>query len=613
MEICEQLLTLYSQGSRINRKREYVLLLASCMIDWYSILRERTSRSWTRKVKNLFECFVSDKSGDVTRNQQLSWKLDICKMKSAIEQNDINLLYSCSIVKKIYLEKQLVYALYNKNRKKLYVGRTNNLLRRLSEHLREAVAHKLKGKPTQRVHSYMAHNDLERWGMIPIFATNNTLADSKIMETRMIKAMNPNRLLNDDFHTRARNARLQHRTQSIKRPGGCSHRESKCSAVHRSARQITYEPLQFVTRLPQEDHAIEHYSSDLIAILDQVNIAFQAGENMEEKYLCVYGSFHRLVNWTRVRLLYGRSQGHLFDPAKNEKIGDTKMLSQLLPAIKKGKCYLKFDSIIKNVDAARRQELERMGKSENVARKILRKATLQTMLELRANIHLVQNRKLRNMAACSLDKALKIKYKLNYSQPIVVRVPYSPTISLHAIRKRALRMVDYTNDAGVQAARISYRYRELLKRRLRVVPTKRKTISECVSNFKNCIKSYKHTHGFQCVCQGFPNLPKVGGHVAFKATDVNNGLIQKCLHVNSKNMVEPTHISVENDINRAFGELRETLCTLHARAYKSSFREACSAMDTKMEEYLQNEDHLNYGVKPTGVLPTMHDIIITGG
>ena len=118
LEICEKLLALYSHGSRIDKKREYVLLLASCMIDWYSILRERTSRSWTRKVKNLFECFVSDKSGDVTRNQQLTWKLDICKMKSAIEQNDINLLYSCSIVKKIYLEKQLVYALYNKNRKK---------------------------------------------------------------------------------------------------------------------------------------------------------------------------------------------------------------------------------------------------------------------------------------------------------------------------------------------------------------------------------------------------------------------------------------------------------------------------------------------------------------
>ena len=28
-----------------------------------------------------------------------------------------------------------------------------------------------------------------------------------------------------------------------------------------------------------------------------------------------------------------------------------------------------------------------------------------------------------------------------------------------------------------------------------------------------------------------------------------------------------------------------------------------------MAEYLNNEDHLNYGVKPTGVLPTMHDII----
>ena len=124
------------------------------------------------------------------------------------------------------------------------------------------------------------------------------------------------------------------------------------------------------------------------------------------------------------------------------------MLSQLLPFIKKGKCYLKFDSIIKNVDESRRHELERIGKSENVARKILKKATLQTMLEPRANVHLVQNRKLRNMAACSLDKALKIKYKLNYSQPIVVRVPYSPTISLHAIRKRALRMIDYTNDAS---------------------------------------------------------------------------------------------------------------------------------------------------------------------
>ena len=39
-------------------------------------------------------------------------------------------------------------------------------------------------------------------GAMPIFATNNTVADAKITESRMIKAMNPNRLLNDDFHTR---------------------------------------------------------------------------------------------------------------------------------------------------------------------------------------------------------------------------------------------------------------------------------------------------------------------------------------------------------------------------------------------------------------------------
>ena len=95
------------------------------------------------------------------------------------------------------------------------------------------------------------------------------------------------------------------------------------------------------------------------------------------------------------------------------------------------------------------------------------------------------------------------------------------------------------------------------------------------------------------------------GHVAFKATEVNNHLIKKCLHVNSMNIVQPTNVSVTEEIENAFGELRNTLATLHGRAYKHSLNEAMDALDTKLEEYIIPKVEAD---SPSPDLPTIHDI-----
>ena len=196
---------MYTSQKTINKKREYLLLLASCILDWINIHRGACSRSWSYKISDLFNSYVTTKRGDFAYDKRIIWNYSYTLIKQALIENDIEILYKVSCVSKLDLNKQLVYTMINLKHNKIYVGRTNNLLRRLSEHERSAYAHLRDGSHTERVHAYMSHCNASGWCLIPVGAINNILADAKLAEARFIKTLHRNRLLNDDFHTRARN------------------------------------------------------------------------------------------------------------------------------------------------------------------------------------------------------------------------------------------------------------------------------------------------------------------------------------------------------------------------------------------------------------------------
>ena len=113
---------------------------------------------------------------------------------------------------------------------------------------------------------------------------------------------------------------------------------------------------------------------------------------------------------------------------------------------------------------------------------------------------------------------------------------------MQAIKAQAMRLID--------AMDTEPSYARLLKRRLRVVYTKRPSIEDFVSNHKKFCKEYKHSQPPSCVCDKFLKLPKVDGHVAFKATDVNFHLIKKCLHVNPSTGISNPKIALFQRIYR---------------------------------------------------------------
>lgn len=586
---------------RINKKREYLLLFASCVLDWLALHRGACDRSWSHKIGDLFNSFVATKRGVLHATQRVDWKYSYKLLRHAVDSNDLSIVHKVSCLQPQHLNKHMVYAMVNLKHKKFYVGRTNNLLRRLSEHFRDALKHQREGTPTERVHAYMAHTDILRWTMCPIFSTNNILADVKLAETRMIKALGRNRLLNDDFHTRARNHLLTKKSKTFNRSNRSkTHRERKPGNIPRAARGCSYLPTQFIVRDTSDMSQVEVHSYDICAIFDWLH-KWTTKLTIANKRIFVHGTFHGLSNWKRIRLLYGQSAvaSHTNGEGENTDTDSTPTLTSLLKHMKSGNTQeFSLSSVLKTEDKYTTDILERVGKSKRAAKRICHTGSLYEVLRWRAKVHLVHNKKLRAYAACNIEKHLKEAWHLNYNKPIVMRIPFSPNLSLHAIRAEALRLIDTMQTEPTFAV--------LLKRRLRVVFTKRTSIESYVSNHKKYCKTYKHETHAKCVCDNFKALPKVNGHIAFKATDTNNTLIAKCLHGNAKNILSPTDVSSNEDIANAFENLITTLSQVHNYVFGNEEDNLRTEIKTRLESFhVTVKANLN---KLSSILPNVHDI-----
>ena len=581
---------MYESHGTINKKREFLLLQASCVLDWITIHRGACPRSWSKKIGDLFNSFVTIKNSNFQFDKRINWNYSYSLIRKALDDDDIDILNKVSCVKSRDLNRQLVYAMVNTNHTKMYVGRTNNLLRRLSEHIRAAFKHSQDGTHTERVHAYMSHTKAHNWTLIPIGATNNILADAKLAETRYIKLLHRNRLLNDDFHTNARNKLLSKKSKSFKRSEKYkTHRGSKSSTL-----VSNYVPQSFTVNSTLNPNVSELFSLDFCRVIQHLDTL--TGPTLQSTRVTSCGAMTGLTNWKRVRLLYGKST--ITYTRQTTEYSST--IGSALSKIKSGEIQtFCVNAVFTNTDTLTQNTIQRIGASKNVAKHICNSATLHDLLSWRSKVHVVDNKKLRNYAACNIEKYLKLRFKLSYSRPLTIRVPFSPNLSLNALRAQAVALIDQM-DTEPSFAR-------LLKRRVRVVFTKRPSIEDYVSNHKKFCKNYKHTHPPTCVCKKFNHFPKIDGHVAFKAIEVDDPLIKKCLRTNAKNIIQPTNHSITHDVTTAFDSFITDLSATHAGVFHD---------DTNLQSQVRdNLDSFAFEVnkklddKPS-CIPNMHDIVM---
>ena len=553
---------------------------------------EHGNKSWCKKVCNLLQSYIAFADGDVTAQHTHTQMPHTTpsSLLSAVERQDSEALRRMSKVPDTN-NTQMIYIMCSLTSNKLYVGRTNNLYRRYSEHLRDALSH-LDGKRVERVHAYMARNDPYSWFMVPVFYCANTISDAKVAERRMINLMNKNRLLNDDFKTRARNCMYKKSTQSTKNTK--TRRERTHNRENRENRDVSYHPIRYVVTESTSDKDIDYNSTqtfncyDLCAVMSEIKKQMLITKKTYD--VTCFGTYHNMTNWKRVRFMYGYS--------KVSYPGNTPLLfKNILRDIKQGNTSFTIHNVIDDHNTATTVELESIAKSEAVARRTLRQSDAPHTLYLRANTHRVRNEKLRQYAKCAIDKRL-LALNINYNKPITMRVPYTPGLSLHVIRDKAFDMID-----DLMVSPILTR---LLKRKVRVVFTKRQSIGDSLNNYSKLCKSYSHTQPCECVCKKFPNLPKCNGHVAFKATDIQNGLIKKCLHVNSKNILTPTRVSVTQELEASFTDLQQQLRNVSGT--RTHMRHNTDTSEELAAEYA-GEVHVPTSVDVTNdKLPTTHDI-----
>ena len=511
--------------TKINVKHEFDLLRANALCKWQSML-EHGDKSWCKKVCNLLQSYIAYADGDVT-SQHDHTKMPYVHhstLLSAVEKHDTESLRLMSKVPDTQ-NTQMIYILCSLKSNKLYVGRTNNLYRRYSEHLRSALSH-LEGKRVERVHAYMARNDAFSWFMVPVFYCANTVSDAKVAERRMINLMHKNRLLNDDFKTKARNSLYKKSTQNTRNTK--TRRERNAHRENRENRDVTYHPIRYVVTestdesQPTDENFDFNYNEkqvfncyDLCAVMNEIRQKILVTKKCYD--VTCFGTYNGMTNWKRARFLYGFSQ--ISTPGTQT----TAPLKTILQTVKHGNTMFTVHNVVNDLNTATKNELESIAKSDTAARRILREGNAAATLFLRANVHLVRNEKLRQYATCAIDKHLDT-LGIKYNKPITMRVPYTPGLSLHLIRDKAFDMIDDLLQSPILT--------RLMKRRVRVVFTKRRSIGETLKNYSKLCKAYEHGKPCECVCNKFPNLPKCEGHVAFKATDVQNGLIRQCLHTN---------------------------------------------------------------------------------
>ena len=121
------------------------------------------------------------------RDQQLLWNLDIDleKLWLALHTGDFSPIPEAEL---LFTKRKLVYACVNSSHRKLYIGQATEITTRFTQHFSLSRKHNLYKCKTDRFHSFMAHNSLNSWMILPIFVPIDSLTEVARVEKRIIRS-----------------------------------------------------------------------------------------------------------------------------------------------------------------------------------------------------------------------------------------------------------------------------------------------------------------------------------------------------------------------------------------------------------------------------------------
>lgn len=455
----------------------------------------------------------------------------------------------------LFKKRKLIYIMINPYHNKVYVGQTNDMVARFTQHMKMAWEHKHTGKTTDRFHSYLAHNNFSDWQMVPIFLPIDNDTETNKMERRMIKLFG-NLTLNSQhvlIHKRFNIApTVKNKCQSEAHVRYSRNRNNKARAYHyeHAPKSLSVQRYQL---LQNEQHI--GYFYDLQQLLNHESVKnFRTGYGNRKFTVNITGN-KSMCNWTVLKLKYGQTK--ISVPGRQASV-----LSNHISEIKQG--YITSFEIKHRIiedDEATYKILKHLGTcTRRTAKRTCRRSSFDHLLNLRTKANsILHHRRLKDISIGHIDFWLRKKFGFSYSRSLIVRIPFSPTLSKRDIRLEAVKLI--------KNLKVPKRLEQHMIGKLRVVFTKQRSIESLLCNHrafsKNSHFENSVTHDqvpTACTCSLFHNLRKQDGHVIFKATDCNENLVKDVLHCNAKNIVKPTGTHLHANVQNALESFASDAC-----------------------------------------------------
>lgn len=508
----------------------------------------RTSRPWSKRVtafSNNFLWYSSTKYTDRPITQKSTpflQNINVSQLCSSMVSGNFDNINGSEF---LFPNQKLIYAFVNPLHRKLYIGQTKDLVSRFEQHLRESYKHKVLNQKTDRFHSFMAHNSYGSWCMIPIFLPTETQTEVDRIEKKMIKLFGDS-TLNSQHVLIQRKYVLSQKFSNKQKSKSCINysrsRHSKSKFVgNNSLRLPTQNPsCQFFNLTVTDPNnasctTTNHYN--LCKLLEQDTVKSCNRSNSVVK-VNIEGNITVNTNWKLVRVFYGRTI--------IETGTDTMFLHSCIKNIKNGslKSFIIKDLHTNNdeetIDFIRTLSTS----SEYKANRLLKNIGFDDLYVSRSLTTNIHHRRQRELAQHYLDKNLKKKFNFSYTKPLTMKVMYSPTLSKNDIRNSAVKLIKSLNLPKPLALHFC--------RVLRIVFTKRQSIESILCDYRSLARNYDSAIPPTCICDQYPHLPRLNGHILFKGNESKLEYISNICSHNAKNIVMPHRYDIIKDLSRSF-------------------------------------------------------------
>ena len=545
----------------------------------------KTTRPWTNKVTGLFTEFMryagqkyesyDSMIPDFNKHDYDSYDkskivLTVDTLWKVLTEGDLS---DIPWSEEIFEKRKLIYACVNPSHRKLYIGQTNSMVTRLSQHFTTARKHSQLGLQTDRFHSFMAFNSFADWLMVPIFLPIDHKSEVDRLEKRMIKMFGNSTLNSQHVVLRSRYVLGPNTKRKSKSLSKLKHNRSRHSKS-KSNRTSDKEPLHNLTvqrpcsdkdsphhltvqryclkTIDKNSEKINAFCYDLVKILSTEDVKLC---HMRPCIMVVEISGNHTVstNWTTVRTQFGNS----VVTVKGGFNGIERRLRDIIPDLKSG-VITEFEiqklNLWYNNDAY--DTIDKLSRSTvRNANKLLKRTNFDTLLILRKQLNSISHHRRAKDNVCGhLDRILRRRFNFSYTCPLTLRIPYSPTLSKNDILQELHSMI--------KQLKVSNLLKKHLCLRTKVVFTKRRSIESILCNHRSFAKQLDSDTTITCKCKNFKNFPKVNGHVLCKGTDLPNYYNTTVLHANAKNVLVPHTFDVKQDLSYSLNAFNDSLSTM---------------------------------------------------